>query len=273
MGITKNKNRVGSFSGSEIIALTTTGKGELGFGEKAITYIAEKNLERIMGISIDTEAEAFPLIWGKAMEERIFNMPDFDPNAEYNLTSDITITHPFIDFWVGSPDGFREIPERTVFDFKAPSSKKSFALLALPTSSGLVGIEAMNALRNGFIYKGVNIPKHKDGEKFYWQLVNNAIVSECDWAELIVYMPYDSELLDIKNSFGDDPRYKWIVNKSEISSIPDNGFLKNINIIRFKVPKEDKDALSVCVLKAGKLLIKRSEVSADEQVFNHDQAT
>lgn len=252
--ITTSPLRQGNFTSSEIVALTTSDKSGKNFGAPAKTYIAEKNLERLLGVSLDTEVEVFALLWGKTMEERIFNMPTFDPKCEYTITSDVTIKHPTIDFWAGSPDGFREIQERTIYDFKAPSTRKSFALLSLPTVAGLTGLEAMYAIRDGFVYKDINIPAHKDGAKYYWQLVSNACITGCDYAELIAYMPFDSELLDIKNSVGDDDRFRWMLNK-DIASLPDGGLFNNINVTRFKIPQADKDFLTERVLAAGELLI------------------
>jgi hypothetical protein len=250
-----NPLRNGNFTSSVIVALTKKATNKKDFGAPAKTLITECNYERWLGDTLDTELESFPVILGKAMEERIFNLPDFDPTAQYTLTSDVTLQHPTIPFWAGSPDGFKEIDERSVFDFKAPSTKKSFVQLTLPHTLGMSGIEAMYAIRDGFNHEGFEYPAHKDGEKFYWQLVSNAIIAGCDWAELIVYMPYNSELLDILNGFGDDPRYRWIVNKPDIASLKDGGFFKNINVIRFEVPQADKDFLTEQVLKGGEMLI------------------
>ena len=49
-------------------------------------------------------------------------------------------------------------------------------------------MEAMKAVRYS----------HKDGDKYYFQLVSNAIINDCKFAELIIYMPYQSEIPEIK---------------------------------------------------------------------------
>lgn len=255
MSITKNINRIGSFTSSEVVALTTTGKGELGFGAPAITYIKEKNMERRLGMSLDSEADAKPLTWGKRVEKNVFDLL----GMEYILTSTETDVHPLIDYWAGSKDGIKHDEGKTVFDIKCPFTRKSFCGLVQPLYDGLAGMDAMNAIRK----------EHKDGEKYYWQLVSNSVINNCKFAELIVYAPYQSELDLIRLEAQGEDNCMWLAFASDDSLpyIRNNGYYKNLNIIRFEVPQTDKDMLTECVLKAGKLLIERPAVS----VVIHDQ--
>lgn len=248
--------RNGNFTSSGIVALMSTGKQIHGFGVAALTYIMETNIEREINRSIDTEINSKPTSWGNLCEPRVHELLP----TSYIYSSQITDINPEIDFWVGSKDGMNTAGELAVTDIKCPLTLKSFIQLVMPLYCGLSGNEAMYAIRNGFDYKGFPYPAHKDGEKYYWQLVSNACHNNTDFAELIVYMPYQSELLEIKKMADGNPSVYWLnyANEEEIPYLVDGGKYKNLNIIRFKIPQEDKDLLKANVLKAGKLLTPRN---------------
>lgn len=276
----QNVHRVGNFTSSEIVNLFSLGKREmteeelaahkLAFpkskakmieswpGKACLTYIEECNMERKLGRSISSDATSRPTSWGNLVETRIFELL----GPEYEMKSLETMRHPSILYWSGSPDAIKHDEGKTVVDFKCPFTLKSFCILVRALYSGLEGMEAMNALRNGFKDKktGKEYAAHDDGEKFYWQLVSNAVLAGAKYAELIIYVPYFSELKDIKESTEDYPklnRVAWI-QWSEENELPwlveEKGYYNNINIIRFEVPQEDKDLLTAKVLEAGKLL-------------------
>jgi hypothetical protein len=236
-----NIARVGNFTSSEIVALTKVAKDGKSFGAPALTYIAECNMERRLGRSLTDEVNARPLVWGKFLEAIVFELL----GLEYSLISKDTIVHPTIPFWSGSPDGMKE--EDTVIDIKCPITLKSFCQLVDPLYDGLTGIDAMNAVRDN----------HKDGEKYYWQLVSNSILTGAKYAELIVYMPYQSELASIRSmAEGNGKAYFiWASSDDELPYMPDNGYYENVNIIRFEVPQDDKVFLTAKVIEAGKMLI------------------
>lgn len=240
-----NIHRIGNFTSSEIAALTKEGKAKGTFGAPALTYIAETNMERRLGRSLTDEINAKPLLWGKLLETKVFDLL----GLEYVLTSQETKLHPSITYWAGSKDGCKFDTGGTVIDMKCPINLKSFCQLVDPLYKGLTGMNAMNAIREN----------HKDGEKYYWQLVSNSIIEDCQFAELIVYVPYKSELPDVKmlaqNS--DTPeKFYWLMyaGEDELPFLVDRGYYKNLNTIRFEVPQEDKDFLTEKVEKAGKLL-------------------
>lgn len=243
MSIHLNQGRVGSFTSSEIVALTKTGKQANGFGVAAITYIEETNYERRLGRSITDEINAKPLTWGKMVEGRVFDLL----GLEYVLTSDETTQHPTIEYWAGSKDGLKNDEGKTVIDIKSPITLKSFCQLVQPLYDGLEGMDAMNAIREN----------HSQGEKYYWQLVSNSILEDTKFAELIVYMPYESELPEIKLMADGLPNAYWIAmaQDGELPFVKDGGYYKNINVIRFEVPERDKEALTANVKKAGEMLI------------------
>lgn len=258
MGILSNVERVGNFSSSEIVALTeVNAKGE--FNKPAYTYIEECNIERRLGASIETEQTVRAFSWGKIIEKYVH---EEILGLEYSLSSQETFVHPEIDYWVGSPDGEKEIDD-TLTDIKGPLTKKSFCKLVAPLYEGLQGMDAFNAIRNGL--DKPKISKHNDGDKFYWQLVSNTCIKNRKYAELIVFMPYLRELEKIREFAAaiDDPleqrQYYWIhvASDDELPWIPEGGYYKNLNIIRFEVPKADKIFLKQQVKKGGDLLIPR----------------
>jgi hypothetical protein len=239
MSINTSEQRIGNFTSSEIVALTKKGKEKGSFGIPALTYIEECNMERRLLRSITDDVSARPLNWGLLVENIAFEKL----GMEYTLTSQETDIHPTINYWSGSRDGMKHDEGKTVIDIKCPMTLKSFCTLA--------DCQTIEEVREN----------HKDGEKYYWQLVSNAVINDCKFAELIVYMPYKSELDEIRELAQMMPQehlYKffWIANGNdeELPHLLENGHYKNINIIRFEVNKEDKEFLTERVLEAGKLL-------------------
>lgn len=239
-----NKLRIGNPTSSGIVALTSMNRKGDGPGAPFQTYVDEKNMERKLGRSLDTETNARALVWGKLLEGRVF---EEILGLEYTLNSQETMQHPTIHFWTGSPDGFKYDHGKTVVDIKAPITLKSFCQLVDPLYDGMNGIEAMNVVRS----------THKDGDKYYWQLVSNSVLSESKFAELIVYVPFQDELDEIKRLADGVAHCMWIqfADELELPFIKRGGHYSNRNIIRFEVPEEDKEFLTQRVLLAGEKLI------------------
>jgi hypothetical protein len=253
-----NTHRIGNFTSSEIVALTKKGKEKGSFGAPALTYIEETNMERLLGRSITTEVDARATSWGKLLEPRVFDLL----GIEYTLSSKDTIQHPTIPFWVGSPDGSKP---NTTADFKAPLTLKSFCQLVQPLYDGLTGMDAINRIRED----------HKDGEKFFWQIVSNSIHQGNRFGELIVYMPYYSELEAIRTMARHHEqagKFKWVdwASDDELPYLIEGGYYKNLNIINFEISEADKKFLTDCVERAGKLLLKEP---FRVLMAHHDQAT
>jgi hypothetical protein len=275
-----NQDRVGNFTSSKIVALLSMGSREMTEdelaahknanpksrkktieswpGKAALTYIDEKKMERRLGRSLSTEVNARATSWGSLVESRVFDLL----GLEYSLTSKETIVHPDYPFWAGSPDAEKR---NTAPDFKCPLTLKSFCQLVDPIYNGLTGMDAINAVRE----------THEDGETYYWQIVSNACIKGYQFGELIVYMPYLAELLEIKEMARRDGsgKYKWI-EYAEFDELPyllPNGYYKNLNVIRFEIPKADKDLLTVRVEQAGKLFLPAdSEVLSSIIHAHHD---
>src|SRR3954467_9148443 len=100
MSITENKLRIGNFTSSNNFKLLTLAKNGISWGKPALTYIEEKNLERKMGVSLETETYTQDMAWGTFLEQRVHNML----GLEYKLSSSETDRHPTIEFWCGSKD-------------------------------------------------------------------------------------------------------------------------------------------------------------------------
>lgn len=225
----------------ELAARPKKGKGskteyvEDGPGEAFYSYIEDKRLERKLGRSLNEDVTARPLEWGKYIEARAFRQLGF----EYSLASKTTIFHPTIDCWCGTPDGTKE---DAVFDIKCPYTIKSFCCLADCTT--------ITELRE----------KHRDGEKFYYQLISNAILTNKNYAELIVYMPYKSELDEIKADIdtyqGDQNKIAWIhfAQDDDLPYLIDGGGYESLYVKRFPIPEQDKKRLTARVELAARLL-------------------
>jgi hypothetical protein len=141
----------------------------------------------------------------------------------------------------GTPDSICYGHENTVVDLKCPFTKKSFCQL-------VDGWE-----KNGI--QGIR-DNHKDGEKFYWQLVSNACLTGCNYGELIVFCPYENELGAINKAL-----YPWML-YAELPFLIEGNHYKNLNKFRFPISDADKKALTDRVVEAGKMLVNQKLVIA-----------
>lgn len=255
-------SRNGNFTNSEIFRLMSNGKAKDSKGDPYYSYIEECNYERRLGRSIETEIDAKPLSWGKLLEPYAFNLL----GIEYKLCSQETLRHPTIPYWLGSPDAQKFDEGLTIVDYKAPYTLKSFCQLVAPLYDGLTGMAAMDALRKGYKdSSGKEHDKHKEGERYFQQLVGNAEITKSAWAELVIFMPYKSELELIRELAQQDPigvagNVYWIAQADDdhLPWLRDGGTYKNLNIIRFPVSNVDKWSLRARVEEAGKELIEQN---------------
>lgn len=240
--------RTGNFTSSEIVALTTNGKSkEKAFSEKGLTYIKHKKWERNLERSLDTETFSRPLSWGKLCE--IFVLQHM---TMLHLTPlmDEPKQHQTIEYWWGSPDGINNDLDAVV-ELKCPQTLTSFCGLVEPIIKGLSGTDAINYIRDN----------HNDGEKYYWQIISNAIITGKSKGELMVFCPYQSQLDDIRMLAQNMPsdvlsHYYWIANSmdKDLPYLNDRGKYQNVNSIVFDILQDDIDFLTDRVLKAGQLL-------------------
>jgi hypothetical protein len=229
--------RFGNFSSSEIHKLTKPGRAkDAEFSAPGLTYIKEKSFELKLGRALSSEQGARATSWGTFVEERAFKLLDMS----YKLESKIRLAHPTVKHWTGAPDTIRR---EVVGDIKCPWTLKSFC-------------ESIEAMEKGVAeFKSVR-------PEYYWQLVSSAILTGKDKAEIIIYVPYLSELEEIRedanNYDGDQNKIAFInwAGDNELPYLIDGGHYKNLNKLEFEIPLEDKVFLTDRVELAIKLLNK-----------------
>jgi hypothetical protein len=233
-------SRTGTLSSSNIWKLTKTDRSGKNFGEKALTYIKQVKYEIRSELPIKKEFNAKPTNWGKFIERRVFDMI----GKEYQLVSQDRLFHKELPYWSGATDSVKIL---TTVDIKCPWDRETF-------------FDKLDALERGLEAYKAEYPED------YWQHVSNACLLESNGIpithfEPIIYMPYESELEEIKESVnqmdGDTTPYAFIFfgDKDELPYIKDNGYYKNLNIFNFEIPKADKDELLRLVKEAGKILL------------------
>jgi|SRR5688572_3435450 len=236
--------RNGNFTSSEIFRLMKPGKAKGSWSVDADTYIRECNQERRLMRSIEVQTDARPLTWGKCVEKRAFNVL----GLEYTLCSNVTIQHPDITWWCGSPDS---TTSEIVSDLKCPMTLTSFCQMIDPYYEG------KNLIHEGLTIEAVR-ENHRDGDKFFWQIVSNGVLTGRKKGQLIVYVPYEDELEEIKTIADGNPDYYWIwaAEKEKLPYLIRGGHYKNINVIEFDIMERDVNALTSRVLECGEQLIK-----------------
>ena len=235
--------RNGNFTSSEIFRLMKPGKAKGSWSVDAQTYIDECNRERRLGRSIEVQTDARPLSWGKCVERRAFDVLSTD----YTLCSSKTIQHPTIPFWCGSPDATTSV---IVSDLKCPLTLTSFCQMVDPYYEG------KNLIHEALTIEAVR-ENHRDGDKFFWQIVSNGILTGRNKGQLIVYVPYEEELEEIKTLSDGNPDYYWIwaAEKEKLPYLIKGRHYKNINVINFDIMPRDVTALTDRVMESGDQLI------------------
>lgn len=241
--ITLNTERIGNFTSSQNYKLTKFAKNGKDFGAPALTYIAEKNMERKLRLSLSQEVYTKPMAWGKICEMYVHEKR---MGMTYQSVGDKTLPHPTIDFWKGSPD-FINPTKKIEAECKA-YERKNFVHYA-----------------DAILTEDTEVLK-KECEEEYWQMVSNAIILGFKHIQPILFMPYFSELPDLALFAAnlDDKeqwKYKFIfdaVESGNYASLPylmDNGYYQNFISCVLEVPQADIDFLTERITEAGKLLI------------------
>lgn len=223
--------RNGIFTSSQIYKL-------MGAPKPFQTYVQEKNWERKSGGAISVDVSSHPLSWGRVMEGYVYEKHiEFD----YELSSQETTVHPS-GLWCGTKDILKP---GVVGDIKCPSSRGEFFKLS-----------------DILLSKSISLFRDEKPE-YYWQLVSNSILENVPNAELIVWMPYESEYDDIIEyvELIDDLQnqldIQWVVHtpQERLPHIKEGFEYKNVVRFEFEVPFEDKISLKSNVEKASKLLL------------------
>lgn len=242
MSILDNKSRNGNFTSSQIWKLTKLGRDGKSFGAPALTYIQEKKWERKLKRSLSTDVSTRSILWGKFLEARVH---DLLPKS-YQHINEETLVHPKYAFWLGSPDN-KEESSSTICDTKC-YQPKAFA-------------EYVENLQKAKETGDLSFFRDNHPEE-YWQLVSNAILSGSKNIEAIIYMPYESELAEIRQEASeldtDEPwKYRFIFecDKRELAYLPDDSEYQNLNRFRFELDPKDVEFLTQKVIQAARLLI------------------
>jgi len=238
----EQEKRIAKFTSSKISKLC----GSLKSGEPSrafYTYIDDVRLEQTIKRSVDVDVNSMPLKWGSLMEVVLFQKNQI--GLSYRMMHKMTIVHDEIENYSGTPD-FLELGE-CVAEVKCLYPRK-FAALSLCLQKKNIAL-----LKNEF-------------PEVYWQVVSNSILTEVENAEIIVYMPYKSELEEIIGKIEEtnllesnnlNPSDYYFMTHNDIETLPylpdDCGF-PNINRFKFKVPEEDVDFLISRIKKANEIL-------------------
>lgn len=236
----ENIHRIGNFTSSNNHRLCASLKN----GEPTsayYTYIEEKMYERKLKRSGDMGAYSQSMAWGKFLEKRVNdNLP-----MGYRMMHKTTSVHPKYPYWTGSVDFL--VPNLKVAELKCfePKNFASYVSALLTNNTEIIKAEH---------------PKE------YWQMVSNACIHNVPKMEAIVYMPYASEMDEIRET-ADNPEYlndlgmmpwevRFITEKSnaQLAVLPDDSEFKNLNIFEFDVPMDDIILLTKRIISAGKLL-------------------
>jgi hypothetical protein len=208
--------RAGTFSSSNIYKLMTNGKAADSLGKPALTYIEETRYEMRLGRSLSTDQSSRPALWGTFVESYV---NDHHIGLEYELASTERIVHPKFTCWTGAPD---LIGSDCVGDIKCPQLKNF--------------CELEKSFKNDSL--------KDDFPEYYWQLVSNAILTGVDYAELIVFCPYQEELDAIRSASldQDDRRFHFIANAKdeELPYLINGGYYKNVMRYKWLVTEEER---------------------------------
>lgn len=233
--------RAGNFSSSEIYKLVKSGRSkDAEFSAAGLTYIQEKKYEQRLGRQLGNETNAKATSWGNLMELYVWELK-IGLN-DYRFEHKTRYKHQTISNWTGCPD---MVSDDKVADIKCPFTLKAYC--------ELVDCDTIEKLKD-------NKPE------YYWQLVSNSILCGKDKAELLVFVPYKSELDDIRTFVDtgdvlfrnglDQNKYSWLnwAGDEDLPYLIDGGHYVNLHTFEFEIPQSDKDFLTERVKLAVELL-------------------
>jgi len=232
-----NPLRTAKFTSSEIWKLMTDGKKAGDIGKPAQTYIKAKQYEHRLQRRLSSNVFSYATSWGQFMENYV-NEHHLPPSLK--MTSQDFICHPELTHFGGSPD---IIAETTVYDIKNPFTLLSFC-------------DMIECLKQGVEAFKSEMPE------YYWQLVSNAILTDKKRIGLIVFVPYESELVEVwgmAENFepeSDPFQFKWIYDskKEKLPYLIDGGHYQNLNIFEFDLIESDATDLINRIAKYSPLI-------------------
>jgi len=235
-------SRNATFSSSSAWKLFATGRGGSWPSKTTLTYIRQVSHEIKLGRSIKNQAEAKQTSWGTFLERRVFKLLD---SSYKNVSGDGRLTHPDNKHWTGVPDFLRAFDAplfNTVADCKCPFSPEKFC-------------DKMEALQDYGTFK-------KEFPADFWQLVSNLVLLrenglDIDYIEAVNYMPYRSELDEIRMSAEGDRTMRWLEYTTDegLPWMPNGGHYKNLNVHRFRVMERDVEFCKEVMKKCTDMLL------------------
>lgn len=226
-----DKARTATFSSSQVYRLMKNDTSGKKLGAPALKYIKQVKYEMKLGRSIQKDFSSTETSWGTFLERRSFKLlsTDYQYVAEQGR-----LIHPTIKHYSGVPDFLKRNDDNvidTVTDNKCCSSLEKFC-------------DKMEALEDYGLFK-------KEFPEDFWQLISNVILLRANgidikFIEAINYVPYESEIEEIRRSAEDDNTMRWLQWTSDdgLPWIPDGGKYKNLNVHRFQVAQRDVDELT-----------------------------
>ena len=228
-------NRFSTYSSSSAWKLMTKDKSGKKFGAPGIKYIKQVGYEIKLGRAVGSDFDSKQTSWGHFNERRVFNLLP----TSYQFVANDRLFHHEIKHYSGVPDYLDGI--YTVADCKCPFNMEKFC-------------DKMEALKSIETFR-------EDFPEDYWQLISNIILLRANginikFIEAINYVPYKSELQEIRDLAEDNAKMKWLsyTDDDGLPWIRDGGNYTNLNRHRFEVIEKDVDELQEQILKAVELL-------------------
>lgn len=227
----------------------------------AMNYIKDKNKEFKLKRRLEKDDSGKAALWGKLVESWLMNERPEIIGYEHTLTPNITTIHPIYNFHCGSRDGFNNLTN-AVDDIKCPYTLESYSEFAeLHEKISLANANVTDALINGIDYEGINY-YHKDGYKYYCQLLSNACIAGVNRAELIIFIPTIEQLDNIKQyaSDGDlenyqDYYYIAMANNESLPYLPLDAEYSNKIVFNLTFTAEEIEHFNNKIKLAGNYLL------------------
>ena len=218
MSITENKKRIGNFTSGQIYRL-------LGSNRVKETYIEEKELERLLGVSIKEDAGSRASNWGTIMEH--FVNEHYLPKDWQPWTKGTILSYK-ISYWSGTPD---IASENGIGDIKCFYRKKFGQIAKVIKANDLERFK-------------------KDFPDIYWQITSNAALANKTKCMVLAYLPFKSELDAIakwvENYEIDEPwKYRFITEcyPAELPHQSNESAFENVMIMEWDLLQEDVEKL------------------------------
>jgi hypothetical protein len=151
------------------------------------------------------------------------------------VAGEARLFHPEIPHYSGVPDFLKNFD--TVADCKCPFNPEKFC-------------DKMEALKDYGTFK-------EEFPEDFWQLISNVVLLRANdidikFIEAINYMPYLSELIDIRAAAEDDRSMRWLEYTTDngLPWLPDGGHYKNINVHTFGVMERDVEEWTDIIRKS-----------------------